>query len=224
MGGSQPPARLSRLEQVNGLPPVLDPLVKASRPEPAPGQQVVRPADRRLVSGPARLLDRPPGVPIRLRVVPQVAVRVAQPEVVRRRQRGIAKPLHPLPLPEQEVQRLREAAQEVERARLAERHVEDRPILRLGSQPLRVPGGLRERPHGLAVGVAGGSLVGRPDEILDRLHAVVGPCVVIRKPLIYLGQALGVERLESYDRPRRGASGGGRRRGSRRPPPGSARA
>src|SRR5262245_44830486 len=163
--GAEPPARLGALEEGDRPAPVRRALYEAPGPETAAGQEVVRLAVGDRVAGALGFRDRLAGTLVGPDVVAQMAPHVAEPEVPRRGLTGIGEPRRLLATAEQEPERLRELAEEVERVGEAQRERSQLVFTLLVREPLRLTQRLAEHGRRLHVGV-------RPRGSLRHAHEV----------------------------------------------------
>src|SRR5262245_12088723 len=95
----QPEPFFRALQQGAGTPPAVDALGEMACPESTPREHVVGLADRRLVIGAAPVLQRALGSLGGRILLPEVAMRVPEPEVVLAGERGIIEALEDIAMP-----------------------------------------------------------------------------------------------------------------------------
>ena len=132
----------------------------------------------------------------RQRRVPQKAVGVSEPEVVRPGLGRLVEPLDAVPVPREQGEDVREAPKDLERVRLTENQGQDAPVRVLDGMAVEVPQGLLEGRERLRMGVDTRRPVGAARQVGDCLLDVLGPRVMVCEPVGALVEPVGVERLE----------------------------
>src|SRR5215831_413512 len=97
-------------------------------PESLPRQHVMRLAHSRVIPAVPPFLQGALGALGRLLSIPQVAVGMGTPEVIRTSKHRVLELLHPSLLPEEEVQGVLHAAQKIERVGEAQYNVQRAPV------------------------------------------------------------------------------------------------